>query len=59
LVGGANLVVPVDGLLYGSIIMSGAVCTSRLILKAHVLKEVYMGFLVGVVSIAVAYYMLR
>ena len=58
LVGGANLVVPVDGLLYGSIIVSGAVCTSRLILKAHVIKEVYLGFLVGVVSIAVAYFIL-
>lgn len=58
LVGGANLVVPVDGLLYGSIIVSGAVCTSRLILKAHVIKEVYLGFLVGVVSIGVAYFIL-
>jgi hypothetical protein len=59
LVGGSNLVVPVDSLLYGSVIMAGAVCTSRLILKAHVIKEVYMGFLVGIVSISVAYYILR
>jgi hypothetical protein len=59
LFGGANLVVPVDTLLYGSIIMAGAVCTSRLILKAHILKEVYLGFIVGLVSIAVAYFILR
>lgn len=59
LVGGANMVVPIDTLLYGSIAMAGAVCTSRLILKAHVLKEVYLGFVVGLVSIAVAYFILR
>ncbi len=58
LFGGYNLIVPVDILLYGSIIMAGAVGTSRLILKAHVLREVYSGFVVGVVSIFAAYYIL-
>jgi hypothetical protein len=59
LIGGANLVVPVDTLMYGSIIMAGAVCTSRLILKAHVLQEVYLGFLVGLLSIVLAYFLLK
>jgi hypothetical protein len=59
LFGGANLVVPVDILLYGSILMAGIVGTSRLILKAHILKEVYSGFVVGLVSITVAYFILR
>jgi membrane-associated phospholipid phosphatase len=58
LFGGANLIVPVDILLYGSILMAGAVCTSRLILKAHVIKEVYGGFVVGITSILVAYVIL-
>jgi hypothetical protein len=59
LIGGANLVIPIDTLLYGSILMAGAVCTSRLILKAHVIKEVYFGFIVGLVSIVSAYFILR
>ena len=59
LVGGSNLVIPIDLLLYGSIIIAGATCTSRLILKAHVIKEVYFGFAVGIISIIVAYYILR
>ena len=58
LFGGTNLIVPVDILLYGSILMAGAVCTSRLILKAHVIKEVYGGFIVGIASILVAYMIL-
>lgn len=59
LFGGANLVVPIDILLYGSILMAGATCTSRLILKAHVIKEVYLGLCVGLVSIIGAYFILR
>jgi len=59
LVGGVNLVIPIDMLLYGSIIIAGAVCTSRIILKAHVIREVYLGFLVGIVSITVAYIILK
>jgi len=56
--GGANLVIPIDTLLYSSILIAGSVCTSRLILKAHVIKEVYFGLIVGLVSIVVAYYIL-
>jgi len=59
LVGGVNLVLPIDGLLYGSILIAGAVCTSRLILKAHEPKQVYAGFMVGIVSILVAYFILK
>lgn len=59
LIGGANLIVPIDTLLYASILMAGMVCTSRLILKVHVLKEVYLGLIVGLVSILVAYFILR
>lgn len=59
LVGGVNLVMPIDGLLYGSILIAGAVCTSRLILNAHESKQVYTGFLVGVLSILLAYFILK
>jgi hypothetical protein len=55
LVSGVNLVVPINALLYGSIVVAGVVCTARLILKAHHVKEVYMGFVIGVLSIIVAY----
>lgn len=58
LIGGANLIIPVDILLYASIVIAGAVCTSRLILKAHLLKEVYIGIVVGIASMMVAYWIL-
>ena len=58
LVNGINLVVPIDALLYGSIIIAGAVCTSRLILKAHEPKDVYAGVIVGLGSIMLAYFIL-
>lgn len=59
LISGANLVVPIDSLLYGSILIAGATCTSRLILKAHVIKEVYSGVIVGLASILLAYFILK
>lgn len=58
LFGGYNLSLPVDVLLYASIILTGIVCTSRLILKAHVIKDVYLGIFVGIASIGVAYFWL-
>lgn len=58
LIGGANLVVPTDMLLYISIGIAGAVCTSRLILKAHLPKEVYTGCIVGLISTFGAYWIL-
>ena len=59
LLAGANLVLPMNGVLYGTIIIAGLVCTSRLILKAHVIKDVYGGFLIGLGSIVIAYFILR
>jgi len=57
--GGVNLVMPLDYILYAVILIAGFVCTSRMILKAHNLTEVYMGFLIGIVSITLAYFILR
>ena len=57
--GGVNLVMPLDYILYAVILIAGFVCTSRMILKAHNLAEVYMGFLIGIVSIILAYFILR
>ena len=59
LIGGHSLVLPLNSLLYTAIVMAGAVCTSRLILKAHEPKEVYSGFIVGLCSIMIAYWILR
>jgi hypothetical protein len=58
LVAGVNLVLPVDVLLYGSILAAGLVCTSRLILKAHVIKEVYLGFGIGLLGVLFAFWFL-
>jgi hypothetical protein len=57
--GGVNVVLPLDYILYFVILIAGMVCTSRMILNAHNLKEVYLGFIVGVASIALAYFILR
>ncbi len=57
--GGINIALPVDYILYGAIAIAGMVCTSRLILKVHDLKEVYIGFIVGLASILVAYFIIR
>ena len=56
--GGINLVMPLDYILYAVILVAGMVCTSRMILKAHNLKEVYLGFGVGFASILAAYFIL-
>ena len=56
--GGYQLSVPIDVILYMTIICTGMVCTSRLILKAHQAKEVYLGLVVGIVSITAAYLIL-
>jgi hypothetical protein len=58
LIGGTNLVIPIDMMFYGSLIMAGAVCTSRLILKVHTLREVYSGFLIGILSLITAFVIL-
>lgn len=53
--GGMNLSVSVNTLMYVTIVLTGIVCTSRLILKAHELKDVYLGVVVGMASIGGAY----
>lgn len=59
LLGGANLIVPIDILFYGSVLIAGAVCTSRMILKAHDHRQVYSGFAIGVFSILFSYMVLE
>ncbi len=58
LFGGYNLAVSIDTILYGSILLTGIVCTARLILKAHTAKDVYLGITVGVMSMLLAYFIL-
>jgi len=57
--GGVNIALPIDYILYGVIAIAGMVCTSRLILQVHDLKEVYIGFIVGLFSIILAYFIIR
>ncbi|HUR29991.1 MAG TPA: hypothetical protein VMZ69_01095 [Saprospiraceae bacterium] len=57
--GGMNIVLPLDYILYAVILIAGMVCTSRLVLRAHDLKEVYLGFIIGLASILVSYFILR
>jgi hypothetical protein len=57
--GGVNFILPIDYLLYGAIILAGIVCTSRLILKAHESKEVYLGLIMGIMGMTVAYVILH
>jgi hypothetical protein len=57
--GGINLVLSIDYLLYSVIILSGMVCTARLMLEAHEPKEVYFGFIVGVLGILSAFVILN
>ncbi len=57
--GGVNLVLSIDYLLYGVIILAGIVCTSRLFLNAHESKEVYLGLMIGIAGIIIAYFILH
>ncbi len=57
--GGVNFILPIDYLLYGVIILAGIVCTSRLLLKAHESKEVYLGLIMGMLGMTVAYLILH
>lgn len=56
--GHINLVLPLDYIVYGVILIAGVVCTSRLILKTHDLREIYLGFALGLVSMITAYFIL-
>ena len=57
--GGLNLVLSIDYLLYGVIILAGMVCTSRLLLKSHESKEVYLGLIVGILGMTISYLILH
>ncbi len=56
---GVNLVLSTDYLLYGAILLTGIVCSSRLLLKAHDSREVYLGVIVGMMGIMMAYLILH
>jgi hypothetical protein len=49
---------PIENLFYLSFILSGIVAWSRLELKAHTKKEVYLGFLVGTVGQIIGFWLL-
>ncbi len=51
--------VSVNSMVFISVLIAGAVCTSRIILQAHVNREVYQGFLIGLVSIWTAHWLLQ
>lgn len=57
--GGINLILSIDYLLYGVIILAGIVCTSRLYLKAHESKEVYLGLMMGILGMVSSYFILH
>lgn len=57
--GGINLILSIDYILYAVIILAGMVCTSRLFLKAHQPKEVYLGLIIGLMGINIAYLILH
>lgn len=57
--GGLNLILSIDYLLYGVIILAGIVCTSRLLLKAHESKEVYLGLMMGILGMVSSYLILH
>ncbi len=57
--GGVNLILSIDYLLYGVIILAGVVCTSRLLLKAHESKEVYLGLIMGIMGMVISYLILH
>jgi hypothetical protein len=57
--GGANLVISVNILVYLSLLFSGMVCTSRLMLKAHRRSEIYSGCILGFAAIMISWYILK
>jgi hypothetical protein len=59
LIGGANLVVPVNILVYVTILIAGIVCTSRLMLRAHERRDIYAGFILGFASIMISWMILK
>ncbi len=45
--------------LYLSVILSGLICTSRLILKQHNIQEIYSGLVLGFFAPLIAYYIVQ
>jgi hypothetical protein len=50
----ADMQIPTVYLLYGVILIVGAICTARLISKNHIPAEVYLGLFIGLLSMVVA-----
>lgn len=45
--------------LYLSVILSGVICSSRLLLKQHNLQEIYSGLVLGFFATLIAYYIVQ
>ena len=52
---GELLVVPTSVLMPASLVLAGIVCSSRAILKAHNLKQIYIGALLGFIAQLIAF----
>jgi membrane-associated phospholipid phosphatase len=53
-VGAARIAVPIYWVLIIVLLLSGVVCTARLVLKAHEPKDILHGFIVGIVGMWIA-----
>jgi len=56
--GGSNLVIPINAIVYFTILFAGIVCTSRLIVRAHERRDIYIGFLIGFLAIMISWWIL-
>jgi hypothetical protein len=57
--GGSNLVIPMNVIVYATILMAGIVCTARLMVRAHERKDIYIGFILGFLSVMVSCMILK
>jgi len=57
--GGSNLVVPINVIVYLTILLAGIVCTSRLLVKAHDRKDIYVGFILGFAAVMMSWFILK
>lgn len=56
--GESRMAIPIYWLLIITLLVAGLVCTSRLLLKAHEPKDILQGFIVGLLGMGVASYIL-
>lgn len=56
--GDARIPIPIYWVLIAIILLSGIVCTARLILNAHQPKDILQGFIVGMIGMGIASYVL-